>query len=100
MARTAEEMLEGVRRNALPRTAGEGRGTWLRQRGEIRLGSGKWVPFRAEQRFDAVDLGFRWVAKARMAPLLRATVTDGFEHGRGFFEVRMFGFPIQRAGGP
>ena len=100
MARTAEEILEGVRRRALPGAVREGRGTWLRQRGEIRLGSGKWVPFRAEQRFDGVDLGFRWVAKARMAPLLRATVTDAFEHGRGLFEVRVFGFPIQRAGGP
>jgi hypothetical protein len=35
-----------------------------------------------------------------MAPLLHATVTDAFEGGRGSFEVRMFGFPIQRAAGP
>jgi hypothetical protein len=100
MARTAQEMLEGVRGNALPGPVRDGPGTWLRQRGEIRLGSGRWAPFRAEQRFDAVDLGFRWVAKARMVPLLHATVTDAFEHGGGVFEVRMFGFPIQRAAGP
>src|SRR3982074_2957655 len=100
MARTAEEILEGMRRNALPGSVREGRGTWLRQHGEIRLGSGRWAPFRAKQRFNALDLGFRWVARARMAPLLHATVTDAFEGGRGSFEVRMFGFPIQRAAGP
>jgi hypothetical protein len=100
MARTAEEILEGMRRNALPGSVREGRGTWLRQRGEIRLGSGRWAPFRAKQRFNALDLGFRWVARARLAPLLHATVTDAFEGGRGSFEVRMFGFPIQRAAGP
>ncbi|PZR87462.1 MAG: hypothetical protein DLM67_22210 [Candidatus Nephthysia bennettiae] len=89
-----------MRRNALPGAVREGRGTWIRQRGEIRLGSGKWALLRAEQRFDAIDLGFRWTGKARMAPLLHATVTDAFEQGRGLFEVRMFGFPIQRAAGP
>jgi hypothetical protein len=35
-----------------------------------------------------------------MAPLVHATVTDAFEHDRRSFAVRMFGFPIQRAGGP
>jgi hypothetical protein len=100
MARTAQEVLEGVRRNALPGAVPEGRGTWVRQRGEIRLGSGKWAAFRAEQRFDAADLGFRWVAKARMAPLLSATVTDAFEDGHGLFGVRVLGFPVQRAAGP
>ena len=97
MARTAQEVLEGVRSNAFPGAVPEGLGTWIRQRGEIRLGSGKWASFRAEQRFNAVDLGFRWVAKARMAALLSATVTDAFQAGHGFFEVRVLGFPVQRA---
>ena len=100
MDKKAQEILTAINRYAFPTPVEGGHGTWLRQSGEIRLGPARWVPFRAEQRLDAVKLEFRWVARARMSSLVRATVTDAFEDGHGRFEVRVLGLPIQRAAGP
>lgn len=44
----------------------------LKQTGEMRLASGKWVPFEGEE-YCAVDPpGFVWVGRVKMAPLLSA----------------------------
>jgi hypothetical protein len=94
---TGRELLERVQAYALPNGLQSAQGTRLRQRGEIRTAAGRpWMPFTAEQWVDAADLGFRWVAKARMARLIPVTVTDAFEDGHGTFDVRLLGLPIQR----
>ncbi len=97
----AREILERVRRFALPGSTSGAGGTWLRQRGEMRLDPNRrWLPFRAEQRIDAAQLGFRWKARVRMAPLVWVGVTDAFEHDRGILEVRLLRLPLARAVGP
>lgn len=63
----AREILERVRRFALPGPISGGRGTWLRQRGEVRLDLNRPWPFRAEQRIDAAKLGYHWKARVQMA---------------------------------
>ena len=101
MDSNAREILERVRRFALPDNASGGRGTWLLQRGEMRLDPDRpWHPFRAEQRIDAKQLGFHWKARVRVAPLVWIRVTDAFEQGRGILEVRLRGLLLARAVGP
>lgn len=100
MDSNARELLERVRRFALPGGA-SGRGTWLRQRGKMRLGPNRrWLSFRAEQRIDATQLAFHWKARVRMAPLVWISVTDAFEHDQGILEVRMLRLPLARSLGP
>jgi len=77
-------------------------GTWLRQAGELRFAPDRpWMPFEAEQWLDGDGVGFRWRARVRMAPLVRAHVVDAFEDGRGFLVARLFGvIPVARSRGP
>ncbi len=95
-------LLERVRRFAMPEGADVCRGTWLRQRGEMRLArDGPWMPFEAEQSFEGSGIDFRWQARVRMAPLVRARVVDGFEHGRGALTAKVLGvIPVARSRGP
>lgn len=74
------------------------RGVILHQRGEMRLESGKWVPFTAEQTFEATRCAFVWHARARVAPLVTVVVEDAYEDGHGRLEAKLFG-AIRVAGG-
>ncbi len=95
-------LLERARRFAMPDGPVACRGTWVRQVGEIRLAPGRpWLPFEAEETFDASGVNFRWLARVRMAPFLRAKVVDAFEQGSGILAVRCFGIvPLARFQGP
>lgn len=96
------ELLERIRRFAMPDGPVEGGGTWIRQAGEMRFAPDRpWMPFRAEQWFEGDGIDFRWEAQVRMAPLLRASVVDAFERGRGVLVARVLGvFPVARSRGP
>lgn len=95
-------LLERIRNFAMPDGPVECGGTWLKQRGEMRMGADKpWLPFEAEQRFEGTGIDFRWRAWIRMAPLVPALVVDSFEHGRGDLSARVFGLlPVARSRGP
>jgi hypothetical protein len=85
----------------MPLGAIECRGTWLRQRGEMRLAPGRpWLSFEAEQWLAGSGIDFRWKARLRMGPLVRARVIDAFEGGIGSLSARVLGFPVARATGP
>ncbi len=96
------ELLERIRRFSMPGGAVECGGTWLRQVGEMRFAPDRpWLPFEAEQWFPGDGIDFRWRARVRMAPLLRATVVDAFEHGQGLLVARVLGLvPVARSRGP
>ncbi len=66
-------------------------GTLITQSGELRLESGKWAPFTAEQTFDADRCGFCWHARVKMAPLITAVVEDAYEDGHGRLDAKLFG---------
>ncbi len=101
MGNEVPSLVERIRRFAMPRGAAGGRGAWLRQRGEMRFAPDRpWMPFEAEQRFRG-GVDFRWDARVRMAPLVRARVVDAFEDGVGSLVARVFGVvPVARARGP
>jgi hypothetical protein len=94
-------LLERIRRCAMPEGAVECRGTWLRQRGEMRFAPNRpWLPFEAEQWFEGSGIDFRWLAQVRVAPLVRARVVDSFERGSGALAARVFGvIPVARSRG-
>ncbi len=95
-------VIERVRRFAMPHGDVGVRGTWLRQRGEMRFAPDRrWVPFDAEQLFDGSGIDFRWVARVRMAPVVSASVVDAFQNGAGSLVARLLGIiPVARARGP
>ncbi|MFH1188581.1 MAG: DUF6544 family protein [bacterium] len=63
----------------------------LKQRGFFRpTEDKKWMPFKAEEKYDIDDLSFSWYAKLKMAPLLRVHVIDEFIHGKGRVLVKAF----------
>ncbi len=96
------DLLERMRRFAMPEGPVRCRRTWLLQVGEIRFGPAKrWIHFEAEETFDSSGVNFLWNASARMAPLVSAKVTDGFEGGRGFLIARWLGMvTLARSRGP
>ena len=98
----SQNLLERVRRFAMPDGPVACRGFHLQQSGEIRLAPDKpWLPFEAEQWFEAAGLDFRWTARARLARILPVTVVDAFERGHGLLSVRIAGIiPVARAQGP
>jgi hypothetical protein len=82
---------------AAPNAPDDARGSVIHQQGEIRFESGRWVPFTAEQWFDARRCGFCWHARARMAPFVTAVVEDAYEDGHGRLEAKLFGaIPVMR----
>jgi hypothetical protein len=95
-------LLERVRRFALPQGTVACRRFDLRQSGEIRLAPDKpWLPFEAEQWFDASGLDFHWLARARIARVLPVAVVDSFKAGHGLLSVRLAGIlPVAGAEGP
>ncbi len=102
MPEQARHILERIRRQAMPGGDVACRGTWVRQEGEMRFAPDRpWLPFEAEQWFLGPGVDFRWQARVRMAPLLRARVTDSFAKGEGALTARVLGFvPVARACGP
>ncbi len=84
----------------LPRPPDAARGTTITQEGELRLESGKWIPFNAEQWFDATRCAFCWHARGRMAPLLTVVVEDAYEDGHGRLEAKLFGAVPVSKGAP
>jgi hypothetical protein len=96
----AAGLLERIRHCAMPDGTMDCRGTWLRQKGEMRLAPGRpWLPFEAEQWFPGSGIEFRWQARVRMAPLVRARVVDSFEGGRGMLTARVAFVPVARSQG-
>ena len=96
VAEGAADLLDRVRGYALPASA-RGRGTWIRQRGTLLRGK-RWLRFQAEQRFDAVDIGFDWKAQVRMGPVA-LTVRDSFRNGEGGLEIRLLSIRLASSRG-
>jgi hypothetical protein len=95
-----EAILDRVRRCARVDGVRACRGSFLRQKGEMRLApDAPWRDFRAQEWFLGSGVTFRWRARLHMAPLLRATVADSFEDGRGMLRVAILGMPIVRSSG-
>jgi hypothetical protein len=65
----------------------------LRQEAQFRTGAGDdtWRPLRARQYFSVDPLGFVWDARIAMAPLVPVFVRDGYLHGTGFMQAKLFG---------
>jgi len=95
-------LLERIRHYAMQEGSVEGRGTWLRQQGEMRFAPDRpWMPFEAEEWFEGSGTDFRWRARVRMAPFVSAQVVDSFEGGRGALTAKLFGIiPVARSHGP
>jgi Family of unknown function (DUF6544) len=74
----------------------------LRQSGEIRLRADRpWLRLKAEQRFTAKGIDFRWRGRVRIATVLLLSVEDGFQAGHGLLGIRLFGIvPLSRFRGP
>jgi hypothetical protein len=102
MDQRTRQLLERIRLFAMPKGPVQCRGTWLRQVGEMRFGPDRpWFPFHAEQWYEGDGIEFRWKAQARMTPLLRASVSDVFEGGRGVLVAKLLGvIPVARSRGP
>jgi hypothetical protein len=60
-----------------------------------------WLPFEAQQWFEGNGIDFRWQARVRLAPFVRASVLDSFEAGRGALTAKVLCIiPVARACGP
>jgi hypothetical protein len=96
------DLVDRMRRFAMPEGPVDCRGTWLRQEGAMRLAVGRpWMPFSAEQWFEGDGIDFRWRAQFRMAPFLHGLVVDSFERGSGSLTVNLLGLiPLARSRGP
>ena len=95
-------LLGRVAQFAMPEGSVGCKGTWLKQAGEMRVAPDRpWLPFEAEQWFEGDGIDFRWLARVRMAPFLRARVVDSFERGFGGLTAHVLGIiPVARASGP
>jgi hypothetical protein len=102
MNEQARGLLGRIARFAMPEGPVRCRGTWLKQVGEMRFAPDRpWMSFEAEQWFEGDGIDFRWLARVRMAPFLRATVLDSFERSRGALTAHVLGIvPVARASGP
>jgi len=85
------EIWQEFLRRAAPNPPADAHGTLITQRGELRLESGAWAPFTAEQSFEAKRCEFYWHARVKMAPLVTAVVEDAFEDGHGRLDAKVFG---------
>jgi hypothetical protein len=64
-------LLERIRDCAMPNGTIACKGTWLRQKGEMRFAPNRaWMPFTVEQWFPGDGIEFRWQAWIRMAAWL------------------------------
>jgi hypothetical protein len=96
------DLLERMRRFAMPDGPVRCTKTWLRQVGEIRFApDDPWKQFEAEETFDASGVNFRWNARMQMARIVPAKIRDGFAEGRGFLTARWLGIvTLARFRGP
>ncbi len=101
MGAEAADLLERVRRFAMPEGDVEPSDVRFSQQGEMRLTPGApWRPFRAEQRMWGSSIDFRWRAWFRMAPFAPVRV-NSFENGAGALHVKAFGvLPVANGRGP
>jgi hypothetical protein len=101
MKSEAGEIIERIRRFAMPEGDVAPREIRFIQEGEMRLSrDAPWRPFRAEQRMSGEAIDFRWRAWWRMAPFTPFRVTDAFESGAGRLSVSAFGvLPVARGRG-
>ncbi len=102
MGSEPDELLERVRRFAMPDGDVEPRDIRFVQEGEMRLSpDAPWRPFRAEQQMAGATIDFCWRAWFWMAPFAPFRVVDSFEKGRGGLSVKVFGFvPVAGGRGP
>lgn len=64
----------------------------LKQGGYFRMKENqKWMPIKAEQYFNVDSVGFVWVAKVRIAPLVSIFAKDEFIAGKGNLVVKLLG---------
>lgn len=92
MKTQVRDLLERIRRSAMPEGEVRCRGAWVRQHGEMRLAPDRpWLPFKAEEWFEGADIDFRWQAWVTMAPLMSTRVVDSFQCGRGALTAWAFG---------
>src|ERR1700733_4222577 len=77
------------------------RGVRTTQRGEMRSSPrGKWIPFTAQETFDARRSGFCWEARYQGGAMGWVTVTDAYEHGHGRLSLKLGGLiPLKKASG-
>lgn len=94
----AGKPLQRMKAYALPQ-ATQARGTWIRQRGLFLMGR-RWLPFTAEERFDAVAPGFEWRARVRFAPFVSVHVVDAFQRDHGVLRARLLGLTVANESGP
>jgi uncharacterized protein DUF6544 len=97
-----EQLLERVRRFAMPDGDVAPRDVRFAQDGEMRLAPDQpWRKFRAEQWTSGASIDFSWRAWVGMAPFAPVRVVDRFERGNGALTVSAFGLlPIARGRGP
>ena len=97
----ADEILQRVRRFAMPEGDVEPRDFRFAQTGEMRLAPDQpWLPFTAEQWMSGGSLDFRWTAWSRLARVAPVRVVDALERGSGRLTVSAFGvLPIVRERG-
>ena len=97
-----EQLLERVRRFAMPEGDVEPRDVRFAQEGEMRLAPEQpWRTFRAEQWMSGASIDFSWRAWFWMAPFAPVRVVDRFERGAGALTRAAFGLlPIARGRGP
>jgi len=99
------ELLDTLRAFCLPGGEASARGVRVirtAQRGEMRSApTASWIPFVAEETFEATRSGFRWDARLRPGSLRMIMVTDGYEHEHGWATIKLGGvIPLASASGP
>lgn len=73
----------------------------LRQEGDLRLGSGGWFPFVAEEYLTTDPPGFVWSARMAMPPFATVIGRDRYSGGKASIEMRLLGIvPVARDSGP
>jgi hypothetical protein len=73
----------------------------ITQAGEmVRKPGGHPLPFAAVEDFAVAQVAFSWRARFPILPLVSMRVLDGYAAGEGRLEVRLFGLPFMRFGGP
>lgn len=87
-----------MRAYALPQPA-RAAGTWVRQHGLFLMGR-RWLPFSADERFDAVAPAFEWRAHVRFAPFVSVHVVDVFQRDQEVLRARLLGLTVANEPGP
>ncbi len=102
MGAEVEELLERVRRFAMPERDAAPRDIRFAQEGEMRLAPDQpWRKFRAEQWMSGASIDFSWRAWFWMAPFAPVRVVDRYERGEGALTASALGLvSVARGRGP